>query len=1086
MASLAAVYELTSLPGWRDRYEITVYQTGFRLGGKGASGCNPDAHHRIEEHGLHVLWGFYENAFRLLRECYEELGRPPGAPLATMSQAFLPHDCIVLPERQGDGWSFRSMTSPRNSGVPGTGTHVPGPWEYITRLLRFADERLQELLVAVDGRLPARVREALGVERPRLRQQVERIARAVGNHAAAVRDALEGAVRAVLERTAVTAVSAAQKLRELTTLVLGMETARLIAADASRQPTFEHEHERESREVLVVLDVIGASLWRHLEDKLDQRRVGIEVDLLLSIVRGLVADGLSGGPRDWFVLDDESFRAWLSRHGARRETVNSTLVEALHAAAYCGGIDVGAGTLLYAVLRLAFTYQGAILYKMAAGMGETVFAPLYQVLSRRGVRFEFFHTVDHLELSEDRRSVARVILDRQATVRGGSYRPLYDVEGLPCWPTHPLYEQLEEGEALRAGGHDLEDWWGSWPGVERRTLRAGHDFDGVVLGISLGALREVCGELVADEGNPRFRAMVENVRTVATQSAQLWFDVELERLGWRGASPLLIPFAAPFDTWADMTHLLARERWPERSRPGTLAYLTARIDDVEPVPPRGPSDYPARMRARVEAGLEEWLGRRAWALWPKATTRHDPRELNWHWLHDPKGREGPARLGAQFVSPFPSPSNRYVIAAPGTNRYRLRPDESGYENLVLAGDWTLTSLSIGCLEAAVMSGNRAAAAIDATVRPAIGDWLTELDASRRQSAEPTVATLARRRMPRGKGSASGAVEGRAARELPRFVVRDGALLGVPPIGLEIDVTLFVLRADPRRLQALCDGHLNLGGPVRYRVLAPVVVLYCASVNNHPLAQAGAWVPETDFGIWVPLAAGRGNGVFRPERVVTYTPYIWVDNDIALSNGRMYYGFNKDLGTMAMPLHAEDPTSFTLDTWVIPTLGPKQAVEHRRLIEVRRTDKGREGALRELRRAGETMVRALGAIAGLRDSPALAWMGGLELLRGVFNAEARGMKMVFLKQLPDAEDVRRACYQAIIEGEVRIVGDVETARLPGSWEVTVHTYDSHRIVETLGLSRVRDEGRAHVLAPLAQVSARFPARIDAGRVVWEQR
>jgi uncharacterized protein with NAD-binding domain and iron-sulfur cluster len=738
------------------------------------------------------------------------------------------------------------------------------------------------------------------------------------------------------------------------------------------------------------------------------------------------------------------------------------------------------------MLRLAFTYQGAILYKMAAGMGETVFAPLYQVLARRGVRFEFFHTVDHLELSEDRRSVARVVLDRQATVRGGSYRPLYDVEGLPCWPTRPLYEQLEEGEALRAGGHDLESWWGSWPGVERRVLRAGHDFDVVLLGISLGALREVCAELVADEANPRFRAMVENVRTVATQSAQLWFDVDLERLGWRGASPVVIPFSGPFDTWADMTHLLGFEKWPERSRPGSLAYVTARLDDAEPVPPRGPSTYPARMEARVKKNLESWLGRRAWALWPRATTRHDPRELNWYWLHDPKDREGSTRLGAQFVSPFSSPSDRYVIAAPGTNRYRLRPDESGYENLVLAGDWTLTSLSIGCMEAAAMSGNRAAAAIDAAVRPAIGDWLTELDASRRPSAEPIVATLARRRMPPHAGEVPGSAEGRGARELPRFVVRDGALLGVPPIALDIDVAMFVLRADPARLQALCDSHLNLGGPVRYRPFAPVAVLYCASVNNHPLSETGAWVPEADFGIWVPLVAGREDGVFRPERVVTYTPYIWVDNDTALTNGRLYFGFNKDLGTMAMPHRAEDPPSFTLDTWVIPTLGARQQLEHRRLISVRRTDDRHGGPLGELRRAGGTMARALGAIAGLNDSAALARFGGLEVLRGMLDAEARGMKMVFLKQFPDAQDSRRACYQAIVEGAVRIVGGVEAARLPGSWEVTIHTYDSHRLVETLGLSSVREEGRSHVLAPLAQATARFPARIDAGQVVWEQR
>src|SRR6185503_267067 len=68
-AGLTAAFEL-SRPEHGDRFQITVYQMGFRLGGKGASGRGVGG--RIEEHGLHLWMGFYENAFRLMRECYEE------------------------------------------------------------------------------------------------------------------------------------------------------------------------------------------------------------------------------------------------------------------------------------------------------------------------------------------------------------------------------------------------------------------------------------------------------------------------------------------------------------------------------------------------------------------------------------------------------------------------------------------------------------------------------------------------------------------------------------------------------------------------------------------------------------------------------------------------------------------------------------------------------------------------------------------------------------------------------------------------------------------------------------------------------
>ena len=66
-----------STRGWRNRFEsITVYQMGWRLGGKGASGRG--VHDRIEEHGLHVWLGFYDNAFRTLAACYDEPWAGPG------------------------------------------------------------------------------------------------------------------------------------------------------------------------------------------------------------------------------------------------------------------------------------------------------------------------------------------------------------------------------------------------------------------------------------------------------------------------------------------------------------------------------------------------------------------------------------------------------------------------------------------------------------------------------------------------------------------------------------------------------------------------------------------------------------------------------------------------------------------------------------------------------------------------------------------------------------------------------------------------------------------------------------------------
>src|SRR5262245_51059912 len=83
MAALAAAWELAKT----ERYEITVYTRGWRIGGKGASGRNMDEHERSEEHGLHVWFGCYDTAFRILRECYEAVDWPPGAQFQRVEDA---------------------------------------------------------------------------------------------------------------------------------------------------------------------------------------------------------------------------------------------------------------------------------------------------------------------------------------------------------------------------------------------------------------------------------------------------------------------------------------------------------------------------------------------------------------------------------------------------------------------------------------------------------------------------------------------------------------------------------------------------------------------------------------------------------------------------------------------------------------------------------------------------------------------------------------------------------------------------------------------------------------------------------------
>lgn len=57
------------------------------------------------------------------------------------------------------------------------------------------------------------------------------------------------------------------------------------------------------------------------------------------------------------------------------------------------------------------------------------------------------------------------------------------------------------------------------------------------------------------------------------------------------------------------------------------------------------------------------------------------------------------------------PNESYIACLPGTLRYRIRPHESGFANLFVAGDWTRNGFEIGTVEAAVASGLKAAKAL---------------------------------------------------------------------------------------------------------------------------------------------------------------------------------------------------------------------------------------------------------------------------------------------------------------------------------------------------------------------------------------
>lgn len=690
--AMTAAYEL-SRPEHNGRYAVTVYQQGWRLGGKGASGRGPSG--RVEEHGLHVWLGFYENSFRMMRECYSALeASPDGSPFGPWQEAFLPEMDVGLFSRAGSaGWQKWVAQFPPRPGLPGD--PLPADAAYsMAGYLQQAIAMLRTLILDVEVSTSTEPRD--------------------GGQPGDLLEAMAGWLSGGTFTGAALIVEGLGLLsRALRILPLPLE-APLVR----------------------FVEELNASIRSWLEERWlsdhPKRYIWEIVDLVLAIIVGSFRFNLLGDPRGLDAIDHYECREWLRLNGASERAVCSPFVVGLYdlALAYEDGDaskpSLAAGQAIRGSLRMFFGYRGSLFWRLRAGMGDVVFAPLYELLRRRGVRFQFFHKLTNVQIPAgppiqpgDRSHVEALDFDVQAEISDHrDYAPLISVGDRPCWPSEPDFDQLVEGDRLRLEQRDFESHWDR-RFTSRCRLEVKRDFDAVVLGVSIGAVPHVCSQILARDR--RWATMVEKVKTTATQAFQIWLQEDLSQLGWQGPPYIVSAFDKPFDTWCDMAHVIPEEAWARP--PATSLYFCGVLRDPPVPPPESDSRYPLRRADEVRENAIAFLRNAGSALWPRAYDAAGA--FRWELLADPGPSEeageplGEEILGEQrFLSQYwranVNPSDRYVLALPGSLRHRISPLDPTYDNLTIAGDWTDCGFNEGCTEAAVISGRLAAHALSAS------------------------------------------------------------------------------------------------------------------------------------------------------------------------------------------------------------------------------------------------------------------------------------------------------------------------------------------------------------------------------------
>ena len=586
MGALAAAFDLTEQDPDGSHYEITLYQVGWRLGGKCAVGWaigNGGEAVRYE-HGLHVWTGFYDNAFDLLQRCYEATN---DRPFSNWQDAFEPLDYCWVEEWLDGAWApWRQHLAP-NGLTPGLG-EVPGSEQLWTGLLNL----VSQVFYASN-----------------IREVASKFRGTSGPHPS---DA------------------DARRFEELAQGV-ATEEFGLSAGEMYRfLSLFQLAHDELSEDAFI-------------KASKEDRHAAILVNMGLALLAGMLdgnalTDGFDG-------LDDREWSVWLKDYGAWNISLESALANGFYD--YVFGVPggcrkVGAGTGTRALLRLLFAYKGSFFYAMNMAMGDFLIAPLYKVLLGRHVKFKFFHRIDKLLLSHDKKNIDSIQVGIQIEPKDADYDPLIPVGDLWSWPNQPKYEILRRGRELEASQADLELPQNSWPDVGKQTLQLGKHFHVVVLGISIGALKTICADL--SYRLPAWGDMLNNVETTATIAMQLWSSKTVEEYGWRYPQTIVTSLVGPFTTWGDNSQLIEQEQWPG-AKPASLAYFVGNWPD----PP--PPDF----------------------LQIATNWRQSKLPLLWKDYNDGQLTRAP------YVRPNIYPSDRYVLSVPGSLESRLRPDQSGVE-----------------------------------------------------------------------------------------------------------------------------------------------------------------------------------------------------------------------------------------------------------------------------------------------------------------------------------------------------------------------------------------------------------------------
>ena len=317
--------------------------------------------------------------------------------------------------------------------------------------------------------------------------------------------------------------------------------------------------------------------------------------------------------------------------------------------------------------------------------------------------------------------------------------------------------------------------------------------------------------------------------------------------------------------------------------------------------------------------------------------------------------------------------------------------------------------------------------------------------------------------------------------LPGYIDYPGNIVMEPPYKLNRSLMYwFVFESNggsTDSLQKILDQRLNFSTSSRYRYKAftsDVFITFATTPEDTSIPQRQrGFVAEKEMLAWIlTLEEIHIGGRWRPNRLVWFVPYIFVDNAFAMASGRETFGFPKTLGSFEIPEDPSNAVEFVAKTSAFKTFGPNERLKEYPLLQLTA-----EAGLPEAHSWADSrhafseikkiIMEGKGLITGL---PIRLCIHELEDLLEL------EMSWVFLKQFRSLLGSETADFQAIVEAPIHLEGFHGAGFLDGSFKASINNLASFPLAQDLGLS----DGQLSRRAFWSEVD--FSTRL--GRELWK--